>query len=848
MLKRYTAAGAGCVAVVFSLGAAQDRLVLTIDTIMRGPGLVGYEPSAPRWSGNSQRIYFEWKQASDPVLDPMRTYAVNRDGSGLRKLSDEEARFAPPASGNETEDHKRIAYSHDGDVYVYDRLTGKARQLTRTSDAESNPHFTRDGKRVWFTRANNLYAVSLDDGFIEQLTDIRGPSAPLASGGGSPATGESQPRTAAQTDEQKKGTESQEYLKKQDRELLDIIKQRAQRREEEEARKKRENPRKPFTLEGRQAVSSLSLSPDEKTVIAAITERQQGAKNTIVPNFLTESGYTEDISSRTKVGDLTPRVRMALISVATGDVKWVDHGQRAPLTTETRTEQGETQSDTHGAASSERRPPQSHDRDVTLFQPVWSGDGKKAVMLARSADNKDRWILALDAATGKTRVIAKDHDDAWIDGPGSTTLGWMPGDREVYFQSERSGYSHLYAASFDGGEPRALTSGNWEALGVHLSDDKTRFYLTTNEGDPSQVHLYTMPVNGGERTRITTLPGNHRAAPSPDGQWLADIYSYTNKPPELYAMRNEPRAEEKKLTSSPAPEFWTYPWLDVPIVHIRARDGVELPARLYKPANFKRGGPAVIFVHGAGYLQNVHRWWSSYYHEYMFHHILMERGYIVLDIDYRGSAGYGRNWRTAVYRHMGGKDLDDQVDGARWLIAQHGVDPKRLGIYGGSYGGFITLMAMFTQPDVFAAGAALRPVVDWANYNNGYASNILNLPQKDAEAYRASSPIFFANGLKGALLICHGMVDTNVHFQDTVMLVQKLIELRKENWEVAVYPAEDHTFVQPASWADEYKRILKLFETNLSAEAARRGVKQNQASPDLAAPRESVVRDSLNRK
>jgi dipeptidyl aminopeptidase/acylaminoacyl peptidase len=193
----------------------------------------------------------------------------------------------------------------------------------------------------------------------------------------------------------------------------------------------------------------------------------------------------------------------------------------------------------------------------------------------------------------------------------------------------------------------------------------------------------------------------------------------------------------------------------------------------------------------------------------------MERGYVVIDVDYRGSAGYGRDWRTGIYRHMGAKDLDDNVDAARWLVTQQGVDPKRIGIYGGSYGGFITLMAMFTQPDVFAAGAALRPVTDWANYNHPYTANILNLPQKDAEAYRQSSPIYFAQGLKGALLICHGMADTNVHFQDTAELVQKLIELRKENWTLAVYPVENHGFVQPSSWVDEYKRILDLFEKNL---------------------------------
>jgi dipeptidyl aminopeptidase/acylaminoacyl peptidase len=193
----------------------------------------------------------------------------------------------------------------------------------------------------------------------------------------------------------------------------------------------------------------------------------------------------------------------------------------------------------------------------------------------------------------------------------------------------------------------------------------------------------------------------------------------------------------------------------------------------------------------------------------------MEHGYLVLAVDYRASKGYGRDWRTAIYRHMGGKDLDDQIDAAKWLVSEQGVNPKHIGVYGGSYGGFITLMAMFTQPDVFAAGAALRPVSDWAYYNQGYSGNILNQPQKDAEAYKQSSPIYVANGLKGHLLICHGMVDTNVHFVDTVRLVEKLIELKKDNWDLAVYPVEDHGFVQPASWTDEYKRIYRLFESNL---------------------------------
>jgi dipeptidyl aminopeptidase/acylaminoacyl peptidase len=164
---------------------------------------------------------------------------------------------------------------------------------------------------------------------------------------------------------------------------------------------------------------------------------------------------------------------------------------------------------------------------------------------------------------------------------------------------------------------------------------------------------------------------------------------------------------------------------------------------------------------------------------------------------------------------MGGKDLSDQVDGAKYLMQQHGVEAGRIGIYGGSYGGFITLMALFNQGDLFTSGAALRSVTDWAHYNHGYTANILNTPEEDPIAYRRSSPIYFAEGLKGNLLIAHGMLDVNVHFQDVVRLSQRLIELKKDNWEMAVYPIEDHGFVTPSSWTDEYKRILKLFNNTL---------------------------------
>jgi dipeptidyl aminopeptidase/acylaminoacyl peptidase len=752
-------------ALAFGLPAQPvPKLDLTIDNIMRGPGLIGYEPTDVRWSGDSSRIYFKWKQPSDPVLKPHDTYVVNRTGGAPRKLSEDETKFAPPAAAVLTRDHKRAVYAQGGDIFLYDYSTDNARQLTKTIEKEDNPRFTQDEKSVAFTRSNNLFVLSLESGSIEQFTNIG--TAPV----------------------EPKLTESQEFLKKQEAALLDVVKQKAAVKQEEEAKKKKDNPRQAFQLQEGQTLVDLLLCPDQKCVIAVIGEGAKGSKNQIVPNYVTESSFPEEIPGRNNVGDNQDRQRLAILDTANGSVKWVESGQK---------------------------PADGKDRDVEMTAPVWNEQGTKATFLQRAMDNKDRWIMALDTTTGQTRVLFSEHDDAWIQNPLDGTLGWLKKTDEVYFVSERDGFGHLYKANHSGGEAKQLTSGKFEVIDVALSDDGSRFYLTTSEGSLYERHLYSMSTDGGTRTRITRETGKHQLALSPNEKWIADVYSYTNRPPELFAMENQAGAKESKLTTSPAPEFFSYNWQDVPIVDVPARDGSKVPARIFKPANFQRGGPAVIFVHGAGYLQNVHRWWSSYSPNYMFHHFLMEHGYLVLDLDYRASSGYGRDWRTAVYRHMGGKDLDDHVDAARWLVSQYGVEAKRIGIYGGSYGGFITLMAMFTTPDVFAVGAALRPVTDWSHYNNGYTSNILNRPQTDPEAYRISSPINFADGLKGKLLICHGMVDTNVSFQDTVRLTQKLIELGKENWSVAFYPVEDHGFVQPTSWADEYKRIYRLFEENL---------------------------------
>src|SRR5262245_38580270 len=583
------------------------KFELTIESIMRGPDLVGYEPNRVYWSQDSQRVYFRWKRAGEARLKEPDLYVVERDGTGLRKLSEEEAKQAPPIGGDLSKDTKLSVFAEEGDIFIFDHLKGTRRRLTETVDSESNPRFSSDQKQILFTRQNNLYQMPLDGSSIVQLTDIR-------TGGNAP------PETPP------KGTESQEYLKKEERGLIEAVRERAQNREEQEAKRKSHEKRKSFYLPEGQSVTNLSLSPDGNYVVTGVIQNQRDAKNTIVPNYVTESSYTEDIPSRSKVGDTQNRSRMVVLSVSTGESKWVEHGLKQPASAANETQESPQQNQ-NPAKNREK------DREVQLSNLQWSEDGKNAVIIARAADNKDRWTLLLDPATGKTRILTHLHDDAWVGGPGSTTLGWLPDNKTIYFQSERDGWSHLYSVTIDGGEAKQLTAGKFEVSDISLSQDKTRFFFTSSEGSLFERHLYSMPVSGGTRTRLTSMAGNNEATISPDETMFAIVRSYSNKPPELYLASSNPGVEARQVTKSPLDEFFSYKWIDPPIVTFKARDGVEVPARLYKPANFKKGGPAVLFVHGAGYLQNVHKWWSSYYREYMFHHLLMENGFLVSVID-----------------------------------------------------------------------------------------------------------------------------------------------------------------------------------------------------------------------
>ncbi|WP_290799304.1 S9 family peptidase [Flavihumibacter sp. UBA7668] len=756
---------------------------LTVEKIMKDPSWIGSSPSNLQWGADGTTLYFNWNPDNAPA-DSM--YYLSKGSTIPQKITVAQKKdliFAHSLVYNNA--RTQYLYTKDGDLYFVDLKSGITRRITETTAYETNPVFSFDDRKIVYQQNQDLFAWDPVNGSVQQLINFQKTAPPSESN-------------------RKEGNIQEDWLKKDQLKWLQVVKERKEKKEATEKYNKslpklREVP---AVYYGDKTARTIQISSDGRYISYILLKPAANSKRTIVPNYVTESGFTEDIPARTKVGTAFGSSELFVYDRQMDTIIQIKIDSLPGL---------------HDLPDYTKDYPAINNkeksiRNISIGRINWSPKGAIAIVEIYSGDNKDRWIAMLTPENGSLKLVDRQRDEAWIGGPGIGSGGWI-NESAYWFQSEESGYSHLYKYDLENDKKIVLTQGNFEIQSVQLSRDRKYFYVSSNEVHPGEKQFYRISVNGGKAARLTHLTGANQVVLSPNEKQLAFLHSYTNKPWELYLQDNKPNAKSQQITNKAQTElFKSYSWRDPELVQIPAADGKMVSARLYHPAKPDPSKPAVIFVHGAGYLQNAHKWWSSYFREYMFHNMLADQGYYVLDMDYRGSAGYGRDWRTGIYRHMGGKDLSDHIDGAKWLTEQYDVDPKRIGIYGGSYGGFITLMGLFTSPGTFAAGAALRPVTDWAHYNHGYTSNILNTPSEDSIAYRRSSPIYFAEGLKDHLLICHGVIDVNVHFQDVVRLNQRLIELGKENWQVALYPVEDHGFVEPSSWTDEYKRIYKLFE------------------------------------
>jgi dipeptidyl aminopeptidase/acylaminoacyl peptidase len=812
-----------CLLSSFAAGAQtapKARFELSIANIMRGPEHFGREPGNVRWSLDGQWIYFTWLPAGSDWRDAARPYRVRAQaGATPEAVTPAEMDRLEPllADGPVSKDGTKKLTNVRGEIWVVDIKAGTSRRLTQTLAAESNALWSSDGRRVFYVRDGNAYSVDLTNGDTRQLTDIRagdagGAAAPPAGGAGGrggggrggaapPVQGGAQGGRGGTTGG-RGGNAQRTTMEAEQRQLFQVFRDAARAdsiRRANPAREDLDLPRT-VTLGANERVGQISVSPSGTAVLFSTQTPAADTRATIVPNYVTSTGYTEDIASRTNVGDVQGAGRLGFMTLPRGEVVWIDPVPAAP-----------------GLAAN------------TGFGG-WNEDGSAALISAGTRNFKTRQWSIVDGKTGALKSVEVVRDSAWVGGPCGGCMGWYDGGRRVYWVSETNGFAQLHSAAADGSGRTEITGlGKWEVYDVNLSNDGKTFFYHSSEVSHFDRDLWSVPIGGGTRSRHTVGLGGHQAVLSPDESRMADVFSTNAKPPEIYlsatCKAGAPceRTQPAQLTTSTSEAYRAGPWKEMKIVDIPASDGVTVPAHIITPQEMgaRPNGAAVIFVHGAGYLHNIVHYWKPYPREYMFNHFLASKGYVVLDIDYRASAGYGRDWRTAIYRWMGGRDLGDQVDGSKYLTKTFGINPERIGMYGGSYGGFMTLMALFTQPKYFGSGAALRSVTDWAHYNHGYTGAILNLPQDDTLSYHRSSPIFHAEGLEDPLLMLHGMVDTNVHFQDIVRLTQRLIELGKTDWSLAPYPVENHGFERPDSWTDEYRRIFEHFERTIGPSGSK---------------------------
>lgn len=787
---------------------------LSLERIMSDPEWLGAPPENFRFSDDGMRVWFDQRRRGERVLRDLST--IDLASGAIAPVPDAE-RASIDSSGAFDRAWARKAFVRNGDLFLKTLADGRVRQLTRTHEAESDALWLTDG-RIGFRRGEDWYAYDLGANLVATLIDVELAKDPNAVDGGF------------------------DYLKSQQLRLFETLKRRKDDDEKRTARERelgRADPTRavmPAYLGTTHEVQGRALSPAADWLVLAVQPKDGDAgKGDNMPNYVTRSGLVESREVRTLVNRNAPVAQgVLLVDVASGASFALDLGALPGIKDDPFKGMREGAVQWHVKHGAERKAVEKKLeptalRGVAVQQMAWSEDGRQLALQLRAIDNKDRWLVTVDLEKRKLVAQHRLTDPAWINWDFNE-FGWLHDSKTLWYLSEESGWSHLYLRDVEKRKTRQLTRGAFELHGVQTDRGDRNAYFMANAEHPGRYEVYRAELASGRLDRLTTIgvrpdhlrADTDRAGPfvlSPDETKLLFRHDDPTTPPDLFVQDNRVGAEAKRLTDTVSAQYRAFGWQAPEIVAIPSSHQKQpVYARIYTPAEPAAAGakrPAVMFVHGAGYLQNVHQHFSNYFREYMFHNLLVRHGYVVIDMDYRASQGYGRDWRTAIYRQMGTPELEDMRDGVEWLVANRGVDASRVGVYGGSYGGFMTFMALFKDPELFAAGAALRPVTDWAHYNHEYTSNILNTPEIDPIAYEISSPIEHAAGLKRPLLICHGLQDDNVFAQDSIRLAQRLLELKKEDWELALYPLDPHGFVNPDSWLDEYRRIFKLFEANL---------------------------------
>jgi dipeptidyl-peptidase 4 len=464
--------------------------------------------------------------------------------------------------------------------------------------------------------------------------------------------------------------------------------------------------------------------------------------------------------------------------------------------------------------------------DVYIPRVNWLPDSKHVAIQRLNRAQTDLDLLIADASTGKSRVVFTDRDQYWIN--VSDDLRFLRDGKRFVWSSERSGYRHLYLYNLDGRQLAQLTKGDWEVSQVEAVDEKAgAIYFTATEASPLERQLYRVNLDGSGFQRITKEPGTHTVSFPPDSTAnpaatqradhplanFVDTFSDTMHPPRQ-DLRNVGGARVTALNENKVGELDSFHLSPVEFLQVKSHDGLLLNASMIKPSNFdpQKKYPVLVFTYGGPHAQVVLNDWGRW--TFLWHQMMAQKGYIIFSLDNRGSAGRGHLFEEPIHYRLGAQELSDQRDGAAYLKSHPYVDANRIGIWGWSYGGHMTLHAMFEDSEDFKAGFAGGPVTNWHYYDSIYTERYLGLLPVNDEYYQESSPIEKASQLKGKLLIAHGTGDDNVHFANTLALINDLIEEGKYV-EVLPFPGRGHGVSDPAARKLLFEHVTQFFLDNL---------------------------------
>ncbi len=478
-----------------------------------------------------------------------------------------------------------------------------------------------------------------------------------------------------------------------------------------------------------------------------------------------------------RAGEPNADVRLGVVPAAGGATRWMDLGES---------------------------------RDSLRARFYWLPDSQGIMVERLNRIQTELDVVIANAKTGESRVILHEADKDWVNIQGDPTF--LKAGKEFLWQSERDGFNHIYRYSIEGKLLGRLTQGDWQVSSVAGVDEAAgQVYFVSSEAAPLERQFYRVSLSGGARTRLSQGAGTHTINMSPTCEYYLDSYSNLSTPTRR-TLRTKDGAEWAVYSEPDRKQLEEYDILPSEVVEVKAADGTILYARMIKPAGFdpSKKYPVIVNVYGGPGAQSVRNSWPG---GVSMDQVLAHRGYIVWALDNRGTSGRGHRFEAAVSRNLGGKEVDDQKDGIRHLLSLGFADPKRVGIQGWSYGGYMTIRALLLAPDVFACAVAGAPVTDWHNYDTIYTERYMGLPSENIEGYKRSSNVLAADKLKGRLLIAHNFEDDNVLFQNTMQMVDSLQRADKQ-FELMVYTNKSHGLMRGRAHFNEltvsfFDRCLK---------------------------------------